>query len=248
LEIELVGGGRCTRSCFIDPLLTTLIINTGHSVVQTFSDIPKTEHFITVTNGDPGLKAVAIRVNGKDFKRFRFDGLTRAAPIINIDAGAVMTQDKNTLTFIGLGEVGSLANILVGDAAPPAASTVGSRFLGSVAGKAQDAGVWGPLVDSVEDNASDQSAIASTQEVHLNLATSLDQRSAADASRYAVTVKGSPVLGARVAASPGTDGTALVLTLPAKSFVPGDAITVNWTALKTAKGQPLSGHVDLITE
>ena len=67
-------------------------------------------------------------------------------------------------------------------------------------------------------------------------------------SPYAVTVKRNPVPGARVAASPGTDGTVLVLTLPAKSFVAGDAIVVNWTALTTAKGQPLSGHVDLIAE
>jgi hypothetical protein len=39
-----------------------------------------------------------------------------------------------------------------------------------------------------------------------------------------------------------------VLTLPAKSFVAGEAIVVNWTASKNAKGQPLSGHVDLTAE
>jgi hypothetical protein len=229
-------------TCTVDPFFTTLAINTGHAVVQTFSDISKSEHIIAVTNGAPGLNRLAIRVNGKDFKTLDLDG---AASVINVDATSVMTEDKNTISFIGRGNLGSFANIVVGDT-PPAAN---SSLTSAASGNAQkNAGIWGPLVDSVEDNASDQVAIAAKQQIQLSLATSLDLSSAVTASNYVVTVNGSPVSYLQVSATPSADGTTVVLRLPTRSFVAGNAIQVNWNGLKTAKGQLLSGHVDLIAQ
>ena len=43
--------------------------------------------------------------------------------------------------------------------------------------------------------------------------------------------------GFLVAATPSTDGTTLVLTLPKGSFVAGDAIEVSWSGLKNSAGQ-----------
>jgi hypothetical protein len=224
--------------CNLDPFITTLMINTGHTVVQTFGGASKSERFINVTNGIPGLMQLNIRVNGKDFKKLDLDGNPST---INVDAGSVMTQDKNTITFIGRGDLGSFANVMVGDT-PPAGAP-------SVASNAQKTGIWGPLVDAVEDNASDQAAIAAKQQIQLSLATSLDLSSAVAASHYVVTVNGgSPVSYLRVSATPSTDGTSLVLRLPTRSFVAGNAIQVNWNGLKNSKGQLLSGQVDLIAQ
>ena len=229
-------------TCTVDPFFTTLVINTGRAVVQTFSDIKKAEHFIAVTNGAPGLKRLAIRVNGKDFKNLDLDDATS---VINVDATSIMTEDKNTISFIGRGDLGSFANIAVGDT-PPA---VRSSLTSAASGNAQkNAGIWGPLVDSVEDNASDQAAIAAKQQIQLSLAASLDLSSAVTASNYVVTVNGSTVSYLQVSATPNTDGTTLVLRLPARSFVAGNTIQVNWNGLKNSKGQLLSGHLDLIAQ
>jgi hypothetical protein len=217
------------------------MINTGHSVVQAFSDASKSEHFISVTNGEPGLKRLAIRVNGKDFKHLKLDD---ESSIINIDAGPVMTEDTNTITFIGRGDLGSFANIVVGNMSTPADRSLASTSVE----KTQRTGIWGPLVDTAEDNASDQVAIAAKQQIQLSLATSLDLRSAVIASNYVVTVSGSRVAYLRVSATPSADGTTLVLRLPTRSFVAGDAIQVTWNGLKDSKGQLLSGQVDLIAE
>jgi hypothetical protein len=221
------------ESCKVDPLNTTLTINTGHMAIQTFKDVPKGERFISVTNGDPGLKQLEIRSNGRLYKN-----LELSASTVNVDGGRVMTEQDNTISFIGRGPTGSFANIIVGDTPPAAAATR----------KAQARGIWGPLVDSAEDNDPDQLAIAASQQIRLNLETSLDLNSARSTYHYQVAVNGSPVQGVLAAASQNADGTALVLTLPKGSFVSGDAIEVSWSGLKNAAGQLLSGNVDLTAE
>jgi hypothetical protein len=241
-HFDMVLTFNNSATCTVDPFFTTLVINTGRAVVQTFSDVAKAVHFITVTNGAPGLNRLAIRVNGKDFKTLDLDG---AASVINVDATSVMTEDKNTISFIGRGDLGSFANIVVADTAPVASNS----FTSAVSGNAQrNAGIWGPLVDSVEDNASDQAAIAAKQQIQLSLAASLDLSSAVTASNYVVTVNGSTVSYLQVSATPSADGTTLVLRLPTRSFVAGNTIQVNWSGLKNSKGQLLSGHLDLIAQ
>ncbi|MGH6848236.1 MAG: choice-of-anchor tandem repeat GloVer-containing protein [Methylocella sp.] len=47
-------------ACSIDPLTTTLKINTGHKIVQAFERIPGSEHFIEIDNGNPGLRWLRI--------------------------------------------------------------------------------------------------------------------------------------------------------------------------------------------
>ncbi|HTV32403.1 MAG TPA: hypothetical protein VME69_04770 [Methylocella sp.] len=103
-------------------------------------------------------------------------------------------------------------------------------------------------IDSAEDNTLEQSATVSNQQIQLSLAIPLDLNSAQSAYHYQVTVEGSPVSGFFVSASPGTDGTTLVLTLPEGSFAAGDAIGVSWNGLKNVAGQSVSGSVDLIAQ
>jgi hypothetical protein len=230
IKISLVDGSVC----LLDPLMATLTINTGHIGVETFSNIPQTEHFINVTNGNPGLKQVAIHVNGKPYKNLQLGANTNG---INLDASSVMTQDENTLTFISRGDVGSFANILIADTL--------TGDLPSATEKVD----WGRSpTDTVEGNASDQSAMALTQQINLNFATSLDQRSAQDPERYSVMVNGAAAPVARVAAQPSAGDTTVVLTLAPGSLAVGKAVQVNWEGLKNAAGKTLSGHVDLVAE
>jgi hypothetical protein len=128
--------------CVFDPLVTKLIINTGHSVIQTFKNIGAAEHFISVTNGVPGLKDLIIRINGRNFKK-----LDLAEPVINVDVGSVMTMKNNTISFIGGGDVGAFANIEVGDTRPAVKSRLTAPI--AAAGKAQIVGTWGRLAVSL---------------------------------------------------------------------------------------------------
>lgn len=103
-------------TCTIDPLTTTLRINSGHKVTQSFQPIPRAEHFIEISDGRPGLHWLRIEVNGKYFRTLNLlPGRTA-----NIDASEAMNLDQNTLTFTGAGPTGSFANIDVSDSAPAA--------------------------------------------------------------------------------------------------------------------------------
>ena len=119
-----------TFACLIDPIITTLRIKSGHQAEQAFHMIAKSEHFIDVENGSPGLNALRIDVNGNVFTTRSL----RSGELIRIDASAAMTLAKNTLTFIGEGKTGSFANIEVSDSAPKSSKT----------GKAK--GIWGRLM------------------------------------------------------------------------------------------------------
>ncbi|MGC2223400.1 MAG: YncE family protein, partial [Methylocella sp.] len=57
-------SGSC---CSIDPIFTVLELTTGRWVRQTFAGVPKAEHLITVSNGEPGLKQLHIKVNSERF-------------------------------------------------------------------------------------------------------------------------------------------------------------------------------------
>jgi hypothetical protein len=108
--------------------------------------IAKTEHFIDVENGSPGLNSLRIDVNGRFFRTVSLQS-GAAAPssgTIHIDASAAMNLANNTLTFIGEGKTGSFANIDVSDSAPqsPRPSPSQSKNAPSV----QDKGIWGRLM------------------------------------------------------------------------------------------------------
>jgi hypothetical protein len=125
-------------SCTIDPLTTTLKINTGHEAAQGFQMIPKAEHFIKIDNNDPGLHWLEIDVNGK------YDRTLHLQPgrTISVDAALTMNLAENMLTFIGEGQTGSFANIEVSDIAPALSASASP----SAARSAQETGIWGHLM------------------------------------------------------------------------------------------------------
>src|SRR5207248_9225618 len=49
-----------------DPVLTTLV---RENKPQVFTDVPDAEHLVTVKNGSPGLRRIAVTVNGTAYRR-----------------------------------------------------------------------------------------------------------------------------------------------------------------------------------
>jgi hypothetical protein len=225
--------------------MTTLKINTGKSVTQTFTDIPQAEHFIAVTNGSPGLKRLVIQVNDKQYEGMELkDNETQ-----NIDvANAMRPGNANTLTFVGEGKTGASADIFVSDTSPPAQTSPPPKVVRR-SGAPQDVGTWGPLAEHVEDNSDLQFAQSSHQQIHLHLATALDRHTAAQPGLYTVQVHGRQVGVTRVKISKHTEEeTTVILTLPARTMQAGDEVEVTWDGVETAEGQRLSGHVSLVAE
>ncbi len=119
-------------TCAIDPTETTLKITTGHEAVQSVQAVPRSEHYVEIDNGQPGLRWVRIEVNGKYARSVSL----HSGGTVHVDLSAFMTLDQNTLTFTGEGKAGSFANLDISDSVP------GKPKLP----KYQEAGTWSRLM------------------------------------------------------------------------------------------------------
>ena len=75
-----------------------------------------------------------------------------------------------------------------------------------------------------------------TQSVELSSAIALDAETASDTTHYVIAVNG---VETEVRAT--SAGDSVTLKLGANSFKPGDEVTVTWSGLRDAKGNPLAG-------
>ena len=82
----------------VDPVMTTLSLTTGRWVRQTFTDIPKAESYISVTNNNPGLKTLDVRVNSHYHKTLELR--TNETKTINV-AEAMTADNHNTVSLMG---------------------------------------------------------------------------------------------------------------------------------------------------
>lgn len=88
-----------------DPVLTTLV---KENKPQVFTDVPDAEHLVTVMNGSPGLRRIAVTVNGTAYRRTLQAGQQATIDVVNsIRTGA------NTFRLTGWGR-GS-ADIIIWD-------------------------------------------------------------------------------------------------------------------------------------
>jgi YVTN family beta-propeller protein len=234
--------GAC---CPIDPIFTVLKLTTGRWVRQTFAGVPKAEHFIAVTNGDPGLNRLHIKVNGKQFTTLTLsDNETRS-----LDVAAAMTEAANTITLFGAGELGASAAVVIGDIPPAAVANdggMGAMALAQAQGPARrQNAIWGPLAEATEENSRLQVANAASQTVLVNFNGALKSGAAANPSLYTVEVNGKPAAVQAAHVQAGTSGTDLTLQLPPGTLRGGDSVDVSWENLLDAKGRPLAGHVAL---
>ncbi len=98
-----------TVSC--DPVETTLTKLKQDAGSQTFTNISRRDHIVTVENG--GLRAVDIIVNGTTFKIKRLsDDEVR---VVNIKS-AMTPGMTNAITLVPKGQKGETAEITIGQA------------------------------------------------------------------------------------------------------------------------------------
>jgi hypothetical protein len=237
-----------TCCCNVDPIFTVLILTTGQWVRQTFADVPKAEHFITVTNGNPGLKRLNIWINSKHYTTLKLgDNETRS-----LDLARAMTEIDNTISLVGAGELGASASVAIVDT-PPAAATKNAGMGGMAAAPTQGPAhrhnaIWGPLAEETEENSHLHAANAASQTVQVNFNGALNAGTAINPSIFTVKVNGKAAAVQTVHLQAGASGMDLTLQLPKGTLHSGDSVDVFWENLRDAKGRPLSGRVPLFAE
>ena len=95
-----------------DPVLTQEVRETGKPDSSTYAGIPPEEHVLTVYNGDPGLRMLAVDVNGR---KFNMTGL-RPGEERTLDVASAITPGRDsTFTLTAHGKPGGSAAVMIWD-------------------------------------------------------------------------------------------------------------------------------------
>ncbi|MDQ2912849.1 MAG: hypothetical protein M3T56_06295 [Chloroflexota bacterium] len=96
-----------------DPVLSSVAIRrAGQPSKQTYTHLARSESKVRLINSKPGIRTVALRVNGHALKQIRLaSGQTR---IVNV-ARWMRRGNNNKITVIARGAVGTSATILISD-------------------------------------------------------------------------------------------------------------------------------------
>jgi hypothetical protein len=109
LEVRDVAGNTIT----CDPVFARLTIPEDRRwVQQTFTDIPQAERFVSLQNGNPGLTALLVLVNGQ---RFVISALEDEEEQTLDVSEAMVEGDNNTITLVGIGAPGSSGLVIISD-------------------------------------------------------------------------------------------------------------------------------------
>ena len=107
LAVRDVAGNVIT----CDPVAMTIRVR-GKSVTRTFAGIPRTEHKLTVKNGKPGLRRLAVSVNGIPFRTL----VLRPGAVRGLDLRPLLRHgSKNRVTVKGYGPARASALIALSD-------------------------------------------------------------------------------------------------------------------------------------
>jgi hypothetical protein len=95
-----------------DPVLL-LLSKTEHGAVEvTVTDLPDAEHFVTLMNGDPGMRRVAVWVNGERFvERNLAPGEERSFDV----AAAMEPGNDNVIAIKANGRKGATVAVMISD-------------------------------------------------------------------------------------------------------------------------------------
>ncbi len=112
VELEVFDVSGNSRTC--DPIETEVVRNNGRAW-QRFTGVPDAEHKIYVRNGNPGLRAMKIRVNGR---RYTINNM-RSGGEYFLDVSKPMMRRpgdrNNTIVLKGMGKRNTSANVLITD-------------------------------------------------------------------------------------------------------------------------------------
>jgi hypothetical protein len=111
-RLELLVRDLAGNVTACDPVLTEVIRETGRPERHVYAGIPAAERFVTVFNGDPGLRALAVEVNGR---KFQMTGL-RPGEERTLDVGFEETPEgTSTFSLTAHGKPGGSAVIMIWD-------------------------------------------------------------------------------------------------------------------------------------
>jgi hypothetical protein len=235
-----------TCGAITDPVFTSLGLSAGSVVKQTFGALLPAEHFIAVQNGTPGLRRLAIEINGEKFRTLSL----REGSSYNIDAGDAMTTADNIVTLTGYGTPGDSAEIDITNMAPQAGGSAGPTGRPVIG----DPGVspvrsrrsrlnaaWGRLSEEVEDTTERAVVNLFSQTVQVAFATDLEPGAANDARTFVVEANGNRTVEPELAIYDLGLGH-VTLFLPPNALQAGDRVQVFWDDLGDRRGRALSGR------
>lgn len=131
-------------SCSGDPVITVLKIPPfAYSVRQTFAEIRFKESFVTIVNGNLGLKILQVRVNGVKYGMFQLE----ANQETNIDVSSLMAKGENTIALWGSGDPNASALVVISDSRKNLQFSTPDIWLDWQAGRPGENLVWGNQID-----------------------------------------------------------------------------------------------------
>jgi hypothetical protein len=95
-----------------DPLITLVTRDPGKPAVETFTGLPHAEHFVTFTNGAPGLKNLLVVVNGMNFRVTDLGDNEEQTLDVSI---AMRIGNENLVQFQAFGKPGASATVVLHD-------------------------------------------------------------------------------------------------------------------------------------
>jgi len=237
--------GCCTG---VDPVATTIKLNTGRWARQRFGNLHEEEYFVTVQNGHFGLHELTVQMNGKPFElRKLHDGERRD---LNVSS-AMVKGGHNVVILTGRGEVGASATIMISDTKVPTGSS--AQIAADIEAAHLEPGmerlrahqnlVWGDLAEEIEETTHLAFAESSGQTAQVTFGGRMDINSISELARYEVEVNGHPVRVEIVEPYVGSDSVTITLRLANRELRSGDKVTVFWDGLLNDAGHLVSGHV-----
>ena len=131
-----------------DPVITVLKIPPFGSLVrQTFVKIPRAERFVTIANGNLGLKSIEISVNGIRYGKFMLETNQARNREISVDVSSLMAIGDNTITLTGYGEPNASALVVISDSARSLRFVTPQVWMDWQSSRPDENLVWGNQID-----------------------------------------------------------------------------------------------------
>lgn len=109
-QLIVVATDAFGNTVTCDPVETTVTKLRQDRGVQTFTDLPYEEHFVTIENGSPGLRGMDIIVNGTEFRVRGLDD--REVRRVNVRR-AMLRGHQNVITIVPRGRRGESADVTI---------------------------------------------------------------------------------------------------------------------------------------
>jgi autotransporter-associated beta strand protein len=111
-RVQAAVKDACDNLKTSDPVITTIEVLAGGQVQRRIEGIHAADHYLHVINGSPGLTALEVVLNGR---QFRLESPVLGQPVVADLAHAMREGDHNVLELVGYGETGASALVMMTD-------------------------------------------------------------------------------------------------------------------------------------